>query len=97
MALATIGRNQTQMKRPLNIGQAVGIISGVLIPILLWLNTLSNRVSEYGVQIENMKTQQYSNQVSTDAKLDRINEKLDKIVTAQADQRLLIENKQNRK
>lgn len=97
MAVASIGRNQAQMKRPLNIGQAVGIISGVVIPILLWLNTLSNRVTEYGVQIENMKTQQYSNQISTDAKLDRINEKLDKIAATQADQRILIENKQNRR
>lgn len=84
------------MKKPTSWIGTIASIIGALIPVLIWLNSLSNEVAKQGVKIENVQTEQYNNQISTDKKLDRIIEQQDRIIQTQAEQRILIENKQNR-
>jgi hypothetical protein len=86
-----------EMKRPVNWGQMVGIVSGILIPVLMWLNGLSNKVATLDEKTSTQATQMYNNQLSNDKKLDEIKQGQREQGNTLVDIRVMLENKQNRK
>lgn len=72
------------MRKPVTWADLLKVI-GVLTPFVVWFMTSINgtlrEVPKQGQKIQNIETTMYNNQLSTDKKLDRIEIKIDRIVT----------------
>lgn len=85
------------MKRNINWLQLIGVLTPILLPVIIFLISVGRTQATQALEIQNIKDQQYSNQLQVQKEFDKTQFKLDKIIDAQADQRVLIENKQNRR
>lgn len=95
--MEVLAHNQREMKRNINWWQLIGTLTPIVIPIVVFLFNVASTQKAQAIEIQNVKSQQEKNQIDVQKEFDKVGYKLDKIIETQADQRILIENKQNRK
>lgn len=82
------------MKREITLGQLLSVAVTLVIALGTGWITQNNKVSRLEEQVRNMQTEQYSMQIRSDSKFDKIDNKLDAIQTGIGD---LKERKADRK
>lgn len=81
------------MKKEITLGQLLSVGVTLLIAIVTGWVTLNNKVATHDIEIKSLTEKQYKTEVT----LDRIEGKIDKINEGQADIRVKLEKKIDRK
>lgn len=85
-----------KMKRPTQLWQVLAIVIGVLTPITIGLLRMRDDLSKQQVEINNLKTDQYNNQLKVEKEFDKLGIKIDDQTRDIRQILIEMQNKQNR-
>lgn len=85
-----------KMRRPTQLWQVLAIVIGVLTPITIGLLRMRDDLSKQQVEINNLKTDQYNNQLKVEKEFDKLGIKIDDQTRDIRQILIEMQNKQNR-